>query len=296
MNDVRPHVEWESHLLGQAIGKPVSAMTGMTEPRTGTVEVNGARLYHEVRGTGPAIVFVSGSTGDAGHFEYVADLLADEFSCVTYDRRGNSRSPRPPGWSRTSPDEQADDLAGLISALGIGPAAVYGTSVGAVIALDALLRHQELLRTAVLHEPPLMSVLAHPDQAMAVIQPIVEAGMAHGGPRGAVEAFLAFAAGEALASLPCETVERMLDNGEVLFGVEFGALESWRPDDEAFAGVTIPVQVMAGQQSAPFFAEASQWIAGRLGIDIVPAPGTHVPNFDRPDELVTSIRVALRAR
>lgn len=268
---------------------------GVTTPlRTGTVEVNGAELYHEVRGTGPAIVFVAGATGDAGHFERVAELLADEFTCVTYDRRGNSRSPRPPGWSQTSPDEQGDDLAALISALGIGLAAVYGTSGGAIITLNAILRHEDLLRTAVLHEPPLMSVLANPDQAMAVIQPIVESGIAQGGPPGAVEAFLGFAAGKALASLPPATIERMMANGEVLFGVEFGALESWRPDDQALARVGIPVHVICGQHSAPFFAEASNWVAEHLGTTVVSAPGTHVPNFDQPDQLVACIRPLLR--
>jgi alpha-beta hydrolase superfamily lysophospholipase len=38
-----------------------------------------------------------GATGDAGHFERLAKLLADGFTVVTYDRRGNGRSPRPPG-------------------------------------------------------------------------------------------------------------------------------------------------------------------------------------------------------
>lgn len=269
-------------------------MTVTTPRRTGTVEANGTQLYYEVRGAGPAVVFVSGATGDAGHFERVAELLADEFTCVTYDRRGNSRSPRPPGWSQTSPDEQGDDLAGLISVLGVGPAAVYGTSAGAIITINAVLRHQDLLRTAVLHEPPLMSVLAHPDEAMAVIQPIVESGMAEGGPPGAVRAFLGFAAGEALASLPPATIERMMANGEVLFGVEFGALESWRPDDQALARVGIPVKVMCGQRSAPFFAEASHWVAEHLGTTVIPTPGTHVPNFDRPDELTACIRPLLR--
>jgi pimeloyl-ACP methyl ester carboxylesterase len=42
-------------------------------------------------------------TGDADHFETLADLLADEFTIVSYDRRGNGRSRRPAGWAMTSP-------------------------------------------------------------------------------------------------------------------------------------------------------------------------------------------------
>ena len=90
--------------------------------------VNGAELYYEKQGTGPAVLLIAGSTGDAGNFTRAADLLADEFTVVTYDRRGNSRSPRPSGWTTTSVAEQADDAAGLIQLLGLSPAVVFGTS------------------------------------------------------------------------------------------------------------------------------------------------------------------------
>ena len=90
-----------------------------TEPTDSLLEVNGARIYHEVRGSGPPVLFIAGATGDAGHFQRVAELLADEFTCVTYDRRANSRSPRPDGWQSTSTEEQSEDAAGLIEALGI---------------------------------------------------------------------------------------------------------------------------------------------------------------------------------
>lgn len=62
-----------------------------------TVNVNGAEIYHEVQGSGPSVLFKQGTTGDGGTFERVADLLADEFTVVTYHRRGNSLSPRPAG-------------------------------------------------------------------------------------------------------------------------------------------------------------------------------------------------------
>src|SRR5204863_7993059 len=99
------------------------------------IRVNRTEIYHEVRGTGPPVLLVMGATGDAGHFEKVADLLADEFTVLSYDRRGNGRSPAPHGWTRTSVEEQADDAAALLDALGLVPAAVFGTSSGAVFTL-----------------------------------------------------------------------------------------------------------------------------------------------------------------
>jgi hypothetical protein len=73
------------------------------------VVVNGTTLYYELTSTGPSVLCIAGTTGDAGHFAQVAARLADEFTVVIYDRRGNSRSPRPAGWTQTSVPEQAED-------------------------------------------------------------------------------------------------------------------------------------------------------------------------------------------
>lgn len=254
--------------------------------------VNGAELYYELRGSGPSVLFISGATGDAGHFERVAGFLADEFTVVTYDRRGNSRSPRPAGWDTTSTEEQADDAAGLIEALGLAPAAVFGTSGGAIIGLNLVIRHPEVVRGAILHEPPMMSALPRPEEVMGAIQEIVEGGMAKGGPRVAVEAFVRFAAGdENVEKLSPELRERMLGNGETLFGTEFGAFESYRPDG---ATVEVPVQVMVGTDSAPFFGEAARWLAARLGVEVRALAGGHAPYFDRPEDVAKEIRPFLR--
>ena len=96
------------------------------------LSVNGADLYHEVRGSGPPVLLIMGATGDGGHFDRLADRLADQFTIITYDRRGNGRSARPPGWTTTSNDEQADDAAALLRSLGEAPALVFGTSLGAI--------------------------------------------------------------------------------------------------------------------------------------------------------------------
>ena len=63
------------------------------------------------------MLFVAGATGDGGHFERVAEILSDEFTVVTYDRRGNSRSPRPDGWDSTPTEEHSEDAAELIESL-----------------------------------------------------------------------------------------------------------------------------------------------------------------------------------
>src|SRR5918994_6224798 len=201
---------------GQA-GKGMMAMN--TEPTDSLLEVNGTRIYHEVRGSGPPVLFIAGATGDADHFQRVAELLADEFTCVTYDRRANSRSPRPDGWQSTSTEEQSEDAARLIEALGIAPAAIFANSAGAIIGLDLMIRHPDLVRGAILHEPPMTAGMSNPEETTAAIQQVVEAGMQRGGPRGGVEAFVRFVAGDQnFENLDAQLRERMLGNGETFFG------------------------------------------------------------------------------
>ncbi|KUL22715.1 alpha/beta fold hydrolase [Streptomyces regalis] len=260
-----------------------------------SIAVNGAGIYHELRGTGPSVMFISGATGDAGHFERVADLLADEFTVLTYDRRGNSRSLPPRGWGTTSVAEQADDAAALLSELGLAPAAVYGNSYGATFALDLLLRHPGVVRSAVLHEPAMISVVDDPAAAQTSVRSAVQEGLARGGPPEAVDRFFRLVVGDATWDrLPTGLRDRMTSNGETLVGVELGTFESYRPDDSALAGITTPAHVLVSEDSPGFFHEAAAWLAGRTGFEVVQTPGSHAPQFDHPDELVRTIRPLLR--
>jgi pimeloyl-ACP methyl ester carboxylesterase len=275
--------------------------TKLQEVRVGTIRANGAELYNEVRGDGPPVVFISGATGDAGHFAGVAPLLADGFTVVTYDRRSNSRSPRPAGWMSTSMSEQADDCAALIEGLGIAPAVVFGTSGGAVILLDLLLRRPDVVRGAIVHEPPIVAVTSNGEQVSAGLQAMVEQGMAAGGPRKATELFIRWAAGDdAFDALDPDLRERMLDNGDVVFGVEIEAFLELVPTAQQIAAIPVPVVAAAGEENRDasseghYLYEATEWLAAHLGKQLVVAPGAHVPYLLDPAGFVEWIRPILR--
>ena len=104
-----------------------------TTTTSGLIQAGTTKLYHEVRGSGPALLIIGG-TGDAGEWANLAPTLAQECTVVTYDRRGMSRSPRPDGWTATSMAEMADDAAALLGALDLAPAVVVGHSGGASMA------------------------------------------------------------------------------------------------------------------------------------------------------------------
>jgi pimeloyl-ACP methyl ester carboxylesterase len=52
--------------------------------------------------------------------------------------------------------------------------------------------------------------------------------------------------------------------------------------------------VMVGADSAPFFAETAQWLAGRLNVEVEGLPGGHTPYFDQPEEVAQTLRPVLR--
>ena len=86
----------------------------------------------------------------------------------------------------------------------------------------------------------------------------------------------------------------MLGNGEVFFSTEMGAFEPYQPDEAALAAVEVPVRVMVGTESAPFFAETARWLADRMDVELERLPGGHTTYFDRPEEMAETIRPLLR--
>src|SRR5438445_8743977 len=66
------------------------ATTSTFKPET--LDVPGASLYYEVRGSGPALLLMPGGPADATTFRRIENDLAQRFTVVTYDPRTYSRS------------------------------------------------------------------------------------------------------------------------------------------------------------------------------------------------------------
>jgi pimeloyl-ACP methyl ester carboxylesterase len=255
------------------------------------VEVNGASLYYEKRGSGPPLLFISGAAGDAADHAPTADLLAGEFTTVTYDRRGFSRSPWPKGATWTWVDQQADDAAALLAGFRLAPAAVYGGSIGALTGLSLLLHHPDAVTRVILHEPPLMAGLADPREGMAHLRKVVAGGKAKGGLRGGRKAFLKASMGPVnYEAVPVDYRRRLLSSAATFLIHEFDRYEWYSPSDEELAAVRRPVMVLAGTESAPFFRPAAEWLAAKLGTQVVSIGGAHTPQRDRPAEVAEVIR------
>lgn len=105
-----------------------------------SVDVNGARLWYDEAGSGPAVLLLHGGLGDSGLWGPVVPLLAGRFRTIRTDLRfyGRSTGPNVP-WS------WQDDAIGVLDELGIERAAIVGLSLGGKLALDIALAHPERL-------------------------------------------------------------------------------------------------------------------------------------------------------
>jgi pimeloyl-ACP methyl ester carboxylesterase len=257
----------------------------MTTVKDGVVEINGARIFYEIRGSGPPLLLIMGLTGDAGWVGPLAELLAEQFTVITYDRRGNSRSPRPEGWKSTSVAEQADDAAGLLSTLGFSPAIVFGNSFGAMILLELIVCHPQAVRGAIAHEPPFLSTFYHSRDLVD----FWKGKVAKGGARYALRAFTGIKEDETINGLDPRLIKRAFDNAEIIFSLEMPVIISYKPNLKALRESEVPIFVAAGEETAMYLFCASRWLATQLRTDLHMFPGGHVGYVSHPKEFAKSL-------
>src|SRR5215469_8934837 len=131
-------------------------MTGA--PRMERVQLNGADIEYDVRGSGAPVVFIHGAILSDG-FVPVIELtgIAENFQIVHYRRRGYAGSLR--ALAGMTMQEWAGDCIALLNHLGIASAHVAGHSFGAGIALQMAIDAPGRVRKLALLEPPLLSLV-----------------------------------------------------------------------------------------------------------------------------------------
>jgi len=128
--------------------------------KSGRVTTEGDDLFYEVRGQGQPLLMIAPGGGDGWQYSFVADILADEYKVITYDRRANARSTTnvPQNFEIS---QQSRDAVAVLRAVGETCALVFGNSSGAVIVLDMAKTQPQAVRAVVVHEPPIPRVHPH---------------------------------------------------------------------------------------------------------------------------------------
>jgi len=115
----------------------------------GDIRVDDANLHYYRRGSGPPVVLAHGALDDGRCWTRVAEALESEYELIAYDARFHGKSDAPSSGMRRG----ADDLVGVIEALGIEHPYAIGHSMGAGTVANALATRPELIRAAVLEDP-----------------------------------------------------------------------------------------------------------------------------------------------
>ena len=240
-------------------------------------------------GEGPVVILVTGALGTRSHEtqDSMAHILSKQFTVIDYDRRGRGDS------TDTQPyavQREIEDIEALIDAVG-GSAFLFGTSSGAILALESARALPKKVKKLALYEPPFII----DDSRAPLPNDYVEqlnAAIAADRPGDAVEIFMTKA-----MLIPDEFVI-MLRNSPMsqTFGDEAGAKPPEWADMEKvahtlaydgtivkdflagkplppkrWAAFTAPTLVIAGGNSEPFFHSGAQAL-----VDIMPNARRHI--------------------
>jgi pimeloyl-ACP methyl ester carboxylesterase len=132
-----------------------------------SIEANGITIEYDVQGEGEPLLLVMGLGAQLIHWpsDFVDLLLAEGFQVIRFDNRDIGLSTEfdwvPPSRSRSAAAllarrrpkagyliaDMAADAAGLLGALGVGPAHVVGASMGGMIAQTMAIEHPGAVRS-----------------------------------------------------------------------------------------------------------------------------------------------------
>src|SRR4051794_23393555 len=238
-----------------------------------TVEGAGVELAYEDEGTGPPTTLVvhemaSGAAGSAALRSRLAGRV------IAHDRRGYGGSGAPEPYAATTVQEQGEDAAALLQALGAEPVRIVGFGFGALVALDLLVRRPALIASAVLCDAPLLAFVPEANEALAAQRQQLEEALREGGPQAAIAHWLG----------PGATAEE-LERGQASprgFFADYAGLATWSPSRRELRGIAVPVVFVTGPDSPPYVIRAADEAAGlvptasrRMDGDVLAALGGH---------------------
>ena len=261
----------------------------MTEPTTQTMGVPGASLTYDVRPsdskTEPVLMLIGSPMGASG-FGSLAGHFTDR-TVVTYDPRGVERSEKADPSTESTPDQHADDIHRLITALDAGPVDLFASSGGAVNALALVARHPDQVRTLVAHEPPAAQVVSDREAALAASRDVHDTYLRDGmGP--AMAKFIALVSYK--GPIPADYVNQPApdpamfglptdDDGsrtDPLLGQNMVSCTHYQPDFDALREASTRIVIGAGAESEGELAHrAAVAVAERLGTTSITFPSGH---------------------
>jgi 3-oxoadipate enol-lactonase len=109
------------------------------------LDVDGGRIWYEVAGDGPPVLFVHSTLVDGRQWDDQMRSFSPRFRAIRLDLRGFGRSDWP-----TGPYRPSGDFKALLLDLDAAPAAVVGASAGGALSMLFTLEHPAMVSALVL--------------------------------------------------------------------------------------------------------------------------------------------------
>ena len=116
--------------------------------KTGWLKRPDCSIFYEVHGSGPAIVFAHGLGGNHLSWWQQVAHFSRRHTCVVFSHRGFAPSSPVPG--DKAPESYADDLAELVTELGLGEFRIVAQSMGGWTSVEYLLRDPSKVKALVM--------------------------------------------------------------------------------------------------------------------------------------------------
>jgi pimeloyl-ACP methyl ester carboxylesterase len=248
----------------------VPAAAATEEGQVAQVEAAGAQFPYVQAGDGEPVLFVHGAFADYRAWEPVREAVAADHRFIAYTQRGfgTGEWPDEPGFAR---DVHEADLVALLDAWG-EPMHLVGWSYSGPIVLQAALDRPDLVRSVVIFEPTLETVLEDkPEHEQALTAwgegwgPVVDASQ-----RGADDEAIPLAL-EYVFGLPKGGFETLPEGARTMFfdnahtvSKLFAAPAPAPMTCDDLGGVEAPVLILWGTETLPFFEAAAKEVAACL--------------------------------
>lgn len=248
---------------------------------TGFLQVNGADLFYDEVGTGPAVLFIHAGVADSRMWNQQWSM--DGLHLIRFDMRGFGESAL--GKTRFSDHE---DALSLLDHLDVEKAVVVGCSIGSAVTLQMADSAPERIAGMVLvgaDAPGFDPGIDYESPEWPDVLEAFERGDLHRVAELDAEIWLA-GRDRSTKDIAASLVDLFIDMdlGALASESDREKLEESQPLQD-IPEIDAPVRVVVGDRDLPQVVAAAQHLAERMSdrrADVIP-DAAHLPSMDRPD-------------
>ncbi len=252
------------------------------EMKSGFAEVNGTKLYYEMKGKGPAVVLLHSGGFDRRMWDDQFSAFSGRYTVIRYDVRGYGKSPAP-----TKPYSDDDDLYQLLKYLKVQKAHLIGLSLGGRIAIDFTLTHPEMVATLIPVASGQSGFPFTPEDTMELMKIIYSIQNDDGTPAG--EAWLRSAYNTAAMENPAVAAKLRpiaIENSRAWLINFFFPRPPLPLAVQRLTDIGVPTLIIKGDRDVPTIDKIVDTLEKNVpGAKKVIIPGAgHIVNVEKPDQ------------